>query len=194
MSECWYAENKKICLKNAIFKLFLDGELHVTKELEAAPLFNHIFYCNLTVLELNEQSLSYLEFMKLISSGTIKVLKFSKVYVEAKNGKKALEIDEILKNLKKLEKVEFRLTEYADSDKPSMTRGTAKKLGELERFQFLRKFEIHNLPSTFDRHAFGKFMNKHPNVQFIYSNINADDEIRLTKLEKCKRRLINHLQ
>uniref|UniRef100_A0A914PRF5 Uncharacterized protein n=1 Tax=Panagrolaimus davidi TaxID=227884 RepID=A0A914PRF5_9BILA len=192
-SEEWYAENIKICLKNAMFKLFLDGELHVTKELEATTLFQHIFYCNLTTLELSEQSLSYSEFMKLVSSGTIEILKFSKVYVENKNGGKALEIDEILMGLKKLKEVVFRLTEYADTTKPSMTRETAKKLGKLERFQFLRKFEIHNLPSAFDRHAFGKFMNKHPNVTFSYSNINADEEVYLSQFEKCKRRIINRL-
>uniref|UniRef100_A0AC35G8W7 Uncharacterized protein n=1 Tax=Panagrolaimus sp. PS1159 TaxID=55785 RepID=A0AC35G8W7_9BILA len=193
MSEQWYAENIKICLKNAMFKLFLDGELHVTKELEATTLFQHIFYCNLTTLELSEQSLSYQEFIKLVSSGTIEILKFSKVYVENKNCGKALEIDEILMGLKKLKEVEFRLTEYADTKKPPMTRETAKKLGKLERFQFLRKFEIHNLPSAFDRHAFGKFMNKHPNVTFNYSNINADEEVFLSQFEKCKRRIINRL-
>uniref|UniRef100_A0A914YJ92 Uncharacterized protein n=1 Tax=Panagrolaimus superbus TaxID=310955 RepID=A0A914YJ92_9BILA len=92
---------------NKKFKLHLNGRLSIFfGQAHVSTLLKHVSSCNLTKLQLGSQTITWTEYLKLVSSQTLKIVEFKKCIINDNEGN-AIEYEKVLKELPNIEEFEI---------------------------------------------------------------------------------------
>uniref|UniRef100_A0AC34FUH7 Uncharacterized protein n=1 Tax=Panagrolaimus sp. ES5 TaxID=591445 RepID=A0AC34FUH7_9BILA len=147
----WEADNEIFDSNHSFCKLWLHNALFVSLSPEfpheLSSLIPKIQKCDLRVLQLDNQNLSWDEYQFLTTSGTIEWLDFGKFSVKYSDDK-VVAFDKLLKNFKDMRKICVRNCSNCSS---MFELDTVKNMVQiLSRFPKLRYLSLGDLPGTFD--------------------------------------------
>uniref|UniRef100_A0AC34FG95 Uncharacterized protein n=1 Tax=Panagrolaimus sp. ES5 TaxID=591445 RepID=A0AC34FG95_9BILA len=163
----------KFALKKLFFKLHITDELEINTTTNLSAVMSLIHDCTLTKLVLGENHIGYTDFMKLISSHTIK--NFIGGHVHGESGKE-LEINKILEELTNIETFEI--------SRCYVSRDMCQKLVELPTFPNLQQVTLRLSTAFFKLEDFEEFILKYPSVQFFFKFENMCKTDKIVAKEK----------
>ena len=150
-----FQERQKFQIENLSAKLWIYKKMSVCEDQNqfmASTLIARIYRCDLTRLRLSNQSLTFDEFKKFTSSGSLKRLSFKKTYVKNLDGT-IVPIEKLIELLPKLRRFDYGNVPGEDG-RQTLTSETAAELVALPHFPKMKRFKIREIPETFDFEAF----------------------------------------
>ena len=136
-------------------KLWIHWRLDVSdigNELMAASLFPRIYRCDLTILKLYRQSLTFDEFQKFTSPESLEELCLYKTTVKNADGT-IVPVEKLIELLPKLQVFDFHNVPGEDGLQ-TITSETAANLIAISHFSKLKRFSLYEIPESFDFETF----------------------------------------
>ena len=150
-----FEKYQKLEIETVNEKLWIYHDLDVfddRNQFLASSLTPKIYRCDLTRLSLGCQTVSFDEFQKFTSSGSLKWLYLKRVLVKINDGS-ILPIEKLIKHLPNLQIFDYTNVQ-TEEGLPSITSGTAAKLVAIPHFPQIERFIIEGIPESFDFEAF----------------------------------------
>ena len=150
-----FQKRKKFKIENLNKKLWIYQKLIVIEhrnQFLASSLIPRIYRCDLIRLELSNQTLTFAEFRKLTSSGSLKKLDLARVLVKSDDGT-IIPIEKLIESLPKLRTCYYGNV-LGEEGLQTITFETAANLIAIPHFPKMKEFHIYGIPESFDFEAF----------------------------------------
>uniref|UniRef100_A0AC35FJL6 Uncharacterized protein n=1 Tax=Panagrolaimus sp. PS1159 TaxID=55785 RepID=A0AC35FJL6_9BILA len=158
-TEKWLVDGHTIHFNYDSFKLFLTNEFNAN-EIDISPVLQNIFYSTIKNLCLQNATITYSEYMKLIGTRNIANFTFANVTVKDEDGND-MDAGDLIKELPNIETFQYAFKN--DERTPS------EKFAALPPFSKLCEFELHGIEEDFDFNVFHEFVKKNPTVKYYLS-------------------------
>uniref|UniRef100_A0AC35G054 Uncharacterized protein n=1 Tax=Panagrolaimus sp. PS1159 TaxID=55785 RepID=A0AC35G054_9BILA len=194
---------KKITVKNSNFKICVNGSLsdgdRRWSEKSTTVLFPKIFACNLIKLSLQDQNISFNDYLVLVSSGTLVEISFITTQVIDKNNK-TIPLEKLAEHLLNVQKIYMCYTTDEGTVESiryacNYTDETSQALLDMPCFKKLKVFHLYCVPLEKTFKTFSKFMKKHAFADFdirlrCFLPEQCVTDAENTQLEEIKKDLI----
>ena len=150
-----FREIQKFKIENLNEKLWIHWNLVIQSEHDqflASPLIPKIFRCQLSHLDIANQILTFDEFQKFTSSGSLTWLVLEVVLVKNVDGS-IVPIEKLIELLPKLQKFDY-LNLPGDNGLQTITPETAANLNAIPHFPKIQNFTMDEVPESFDYEVF----------------------------------------
>ena len=147
---------KRFEIENFKEKLWIYQDLNVFRMLNtllASSIIPRIYRCDLTSLTLSDQTLSFNEFQKLTSSGSLVSLYLKKTSMK-NDGGTIVPIETLIEVLPNLEAFEYHNVSIAEGGLQTITSETAANLNALPHFPQISNYTMGAIPESFNFEAF----------------------------------------
>ena len=151
-----FQERRKFKIENMNGRLWFRRILIIDNEQDqflASSLIPRIYRWDLTHLTLTFQTLTFNEFQKFTSSGSLKCLDLKKTIVKNDDGT-VVPIQKLVELLPKLQRLYYDNFPKDEGGLQTITSETAVKLVAIPHFPKLKIFEFKGVPESFDIEAF----------------------------------------
>ena len=159
--ECWRTFNINGCEKLQKFNIeTLNEKLWIHRSLNvgdghksmASSLIPKIYRCNLTSLDLSNQNLSFDEFIKFTSSGSLEILYINETIVKNDDGS-IVPIEILIEHLPNLQAFHY-YNVSGNEGLQTITTETAANLIAIPHFHQIKNFTVDQIPESFNFEVF----------------------------------------
>uniref|UniRef100_A0AC34F9Y1 Uncharacterized protein n=1 Tax=Panagrolaimus sp. ES5 TaxID=591445 RepID=A0AC34F9Y1_9BILA len=150
-----------------------------------STLLSKTEFCDITWLSLNEQNITWNEFLLLTSSKKITNCNLSNVEINTDKNESAF-FEDVIEQLPALKWFDF----VRKNGDPCITSATVSKILKLPTFINLEKLYIKNLPEAFDLAGFKPFIDSYVKTTFVIGFIPSLSEDAVKRLSKLKKEML----
>ena len=125
---------------------------NIPNESLVSSIIPKIYRCDLTLLVLSSQMITFADFKFLVSSGFLEVLFLEQTVVKNNDGT-IVPIEKLVENLPNLRDFQF-VPVPGEDGRQAITSKTAAKLVAIRDFRRIKQFILREIPDTFDIDAF----------------------------------------
>ena len=150
-----FPERQEFKIEQFNEKLWIYHDLTVLNEqnqLMASSLISKVYRCDLTCLSLSNQTLSFDEFQKFTSSGSLVMLRLFKTTVKNDDGT-IVPIEKLIELFPKLQTFYFNNVP-SEEGLQTITSETAANLNAIPHFPKIKDFTMEGIPESFEFEAF----------------------------------------